>query len=46
MELGMNPSIAEINEVLKYYNSEAENDPTATWELIVEILLFNLVRTL
>jgi hypothetical protein len=42
----MNPSIAEINEVLKYYNSEAENDPTATWDLIVENLLYNFVGTL
>jgi hypothetical protein len=46
MELGMNPSIAEINEVLKYYNSEAKNDSTATWELIVENLLYNFVGTL
>ena len=43
MDLGMNPSIAEINEVLKYYDSEAEEDPTATWELIVENLLYNCV---
>ena len=43
MDLGMNPSIAEINEVLKYYESEADNDPTATWELIVENLLYNCV---
>jgi len=46
MDLGMNPSIGEINEVLKYYNSEAENDSTATWELIVENLLYNFVGTL
>lgn len=43
MGLGMNPSIEEIKEVLKYYNSEADNDPTATWELIVENLLYNCV---
>ena len=43
MDLGMNPSIAEINEVLKYYDSEVDNDPTATWELIVENLLYNCV---
>jgi len=45
MELNMNPSIAEINEVLKYYDSEAENDPTATWDLIVENLLYNCVSS-
>ena len=43
MDLGLNPSIAEINEVLKYYDSEVDNDPTATWELIVENLLYNCV---
>ena len=46
MDLGMIHSIAEINEVLKYYNSEVENDPTATWDLIVENLLYNFVGTL
>ena len=43
MDLGMNPSIAEINEVLKYYDSEVDQDPTATWDLIVENLLYNCV---
>ena len=43
MDLKMNPSIAEINEVLSYYNSEVAQDPTATWELIVENLLYNCV---
>ena len=43
MELGLNPTIAEINEVLRYYNSEADNDPTASWDLIVENLLYNCV---
>lgn len=43
MRLGINPSIAEINEVLKHYDSEAEEDKTATWDLIVENLLYNCV---
>ena len=43
MDLGLNPSIAEIKEVLKYYDSEVENDPTASWDLIVENLLYNCV---
>ena len=43
MDLGMNPSIDEINEVLKYYNSESEQDSTATWVLVVENLLYNCV---
>jgi len=45
IDLGMNPSIAEINEVLKYYDSEVDQDPTATWDLIVENLLYNCVAT-
>jgi hypothetical protein len=45
MELKLNPSIGEINEVLKYYDSEADNDPTATWDLIVENLLYNCVSS-
>ena len=43
MDLNMNPSIEEIQEVLKQYDSEAEADPTATWNLIVENLLYNNV---
>lgn len=42
MGLGMNPSIDEINEVLKYYNSVAE-ESTEPWDLIVENLLYNCV---
>ena len=42
MGLGMNPSIEEINEVIKYYNSVAE-ESTETWNLIVENLLYNCV---
>ena len=42
MELGMNPSIEEINEVMKYYTNEAE-ESTATWILVVENLLYNCV---
>ena len=41
--LGLNPSIEELNEVMVQYDSEAENDPTATWDLIVENLLYNNV---
>lgn len=39
--LGMNPDIDVIEQVLRDYDSESENDPTATWELIVENLLYN-----
>jgi hypothetical protein len=43
MDLNMNPSIAEINEVLKYYDSEEEENPDMNWSLIVENLLYNCV---
>ena len=44
MELKLNPSIAEINEVLKCYDSEAKEDPSATWDLIVENILYNIIE--
>jgi hypothetical protein len=44
IDLKMNPSIAELKEVLKYYPSEVEQDPTATWDLIVENMLYNYVQ--
>lgn len=40
--LHMNPSLGKIKQVLKQYDSEAENDPTATWDLIVENLLYKI----
>jgi len=43
MSLGMNPDIDVIEQVLRGYDSEANNDPTATWELIVENLLYNKI---
>lgn len=43
-ELNMNPSITEINEVLRRFDSEAKNDPSATWDLIVENLLYNIIE--
>lgn len=42
--LKMNPTLEQINEVLKQYDSEVDNDPTATWDLIVENLLYNIVE--
>lgn len=43
MDLNLNPSVAEMKEVLKYYNSEADQDVTATWDLTVENLLYNCI---
>jgi hypothetical protein len=35
-------TIKQIRQVLEMYNAEADNDPTATWELIVENCIYNL----
>jgi hypothetical protein len=35
-------TIKQIRQVLEMYNAEANNDPTATWELIVENCIYNL----
>ena len=42
--LGMNPTLGQIREVLKQFNDEADNDPTATWDLIVENILYNIIE--
>lgn len=34
----------QITEVLKMYDGEADNDPTATWDLIVENCIQSLVN--
>ena len=41
--LNMNVTIEQINQVLEMYDDEADNDPTATWDLIVENCLYNLM---
>ena len=43
MDLNLNPSVTEINEVLKYYPTECKEDPTANWTFIVENLLYNCI---
>ena len=40
--LGIDISLRQINQVLEMYESQADNDPTATWDLIVENCLYNL----
>jgi hypothetical protein len=42
IDLGMDITIGQINQVLEMYDDEADNDPTATWNLIVENCLYNL----
>jgi len=43
--LNIHVSIDEVHEVLRRYDSEANNDPTGTWDLIVENLLYNIKET-
>lgn len=42
--LNLNPTLSQINEVLRLYDGEAKNDPTATWDLIVENILYNIIE--
>jgi hypothetical protein len=32
----------QVQQVLEQYDDEEANDPTATWELIVENIIYNL----
>jgi hypothetical protein len=41
-DLKMDITIKQVRQVLEMFDSEADNDPTATWELIVENCLYNL----
>jgi hypothetical protein len=40
--LKMDITIKQVRQVLEMFESEADNDPTATWNLIVENCLYNL----
>jgi len=42
--INLNPSIGEINQVLRNFDVESEQDPTATWDLIVENLLYLFIK--
>jgi hypothetical protein len=42
IDLGMDITIGQVNQVLEMYDDEADNDETATWDLIVENCLYNL----
>jgi hypothetical protein len=42
--INLDPSIGEINQVLRNFDVESEQDPTATWDLIVENLLYLFIK--
>ena len=44
-DLKMNPSIAEMNEVLRLYPNEEKENPDWNWSEIVENLLYNCVAS-
>jgi len=33
----------QIDDVLKMYPAEQENDPTATWDLVIENCIYNIL---
>lgn len=42
--INLNPTIDEIKQVLCNFDVESEQDPTATWDLIVENLLYLFIE--
>jgi hypothetical protein len=42
--LNLNPTLSQIHEVLRLYDGEAKEDPSATWDLIVENILYNIIE--
>lgn len=43
--LKMSLTQVEIDKILSMYEEEEENDPTATWDLIVEHCIYNIKRS-
>lgn len=41
-ELNFNPTLKEMDEVVRIYATEQESDLTATWNLVVEQILYSL----
>ena len=42
--LGVSLTVAQFTEVIKMYPFEEENDPTGTWDLIVENCIYNVLN--
>jgi hypothetical protein len=43
-KLKLNPTLSQIQEVLRLFDSEVKQDPSATWDLIVENILYNIIE--
>jgi NH3-dependent NAD+ synthetase len=41
-DLNVELNNVQIKEILKRYEDEQANDPTATWDLVIENLIYNL----
>ncbi len=41
-QINFEPTEREVEEVLDRYNFEQESDPSATWNLVVEKILYDL----
>ena len=41
-ELNFNPNLKQMDEVVRIYATEQESDLTATWNLVVEQILYSL----
>ena len=39
--IGVDLSLKEIKQIIEEHNDECENDPTATWGLVVENQIYN-----
>ena len=38
-------TLDQAREVIELYPAEQENDPTATWDLVVEMILHNVLTS-
>ena len=38
-------TLDQAREVIEMYPAEQENDPTATWDLVVEMILHNVLTS-
>jgi hypothetical protein len=41
-QIGKSLTESDIDEVLASYPSEQDNDPTATWDLVIENCIYNV----
>jgi len=42
--LGIHLTQRQIDQVRELYDTEAASDPTATWNLIIENIIYNIIK--